>query len=330
MMQGWKASRALLVVATSLLMATPALAQEAGGPWQGGYDQTDTFPGCAFTQNVADGFVVAVYRSAASSEPTLEIRKPGWNLLPGQSFNVRLRIGTSTVRVRATQVRSRDIATVLYDRGDVLDALVDAESFTIDFDEASLPVDLTGTEAMAAAFRSCTEPGQAGAGQTATPGGFNFDSALSQLSARPVAGYTCLISGGEMYGILTSSADDTATTYLIEVFEDGSMNFQGSRIEPGHRQFAADDATRLEGAAYDVRLLSGAGQSYELPPSFGNSGQEFAAFMQEYTTAISGAVLGDRQRWLVINVDHDIVTFSDIGADGTLSNTIAPECYRTR
>lgn len=328
------------------LLSVPSFAQDAGvDGWSGGRVPGEGFGGCAYSKSVGEGVDIVLYANP-TTPPRLEVRKADWGLIPTQEFYITLVFDNARRQFEAEQARKLDIVRINSRESEggtnVLKALAESTHLSIELEGDRYSTSISRIDTVLSTLQSCvdgsataqsspqTARGDSGAEQPKRGSTSQFDlgSALSQLPTGRVAVFTCFITTGDLYGILTMRADDPGEFYTIEIFDDATMLFQGTRIAAGHIE-RGPLSIELQGAAYHVRTLAGAGANYELPSTFGSSGEQFSEFMQEYTQGIGAALLGDRDRWMIINLLESVVAFSDIDADGNLINTVAPDCFRT-
>jgi hypothetical protein len=321
-----------LSILGALTFPTALAAQEHNvGDWRGGKAPGDPFEGCAYTKELSPGVNLALYQTA-STIPVLEIHNTKWNLTAAQTFRVKLGFDETLYDLAAMQSRLRSVASIYFNTLNgktVVDAMRASDSLSIEVMGEAYYTDLTGIMETADALNACaTGTSNSPVEQPVVDAGNIFE----QLSAERLATFSCFMSGNQIYGIGMPDGSEMLT-YELDLFTDGSLGWNGVRVQPAHRVYSEWVEAEIVGAVFDVRAIfaARAESQSQLPATFSGEDADAFATAMEFVGALTGAaVLGDRQRVLALSVEDEVVAFADVDANGELRNTFTPECYRKR
>ncbi|MCM2505418.1 hypothetical protein NDN16_17255 [Aureimonas altamirensis] len=161
-----------------------------------------------------------------------------------------------------------------------------------------------------------------------------LDAAIDRMSATvPIAAqFVCEVGSSAMMGIPDISGRDQMNELTVSVTKDGSATINGTSVPAASRRNSPDGSLSL--VAYEAKAVISAlqGSVGSAPPVLGLSPQQLEAYQafQGIGRQMTGMVMGNRARFMLVNLAQDAITFFDIEADDRPTNQQSPFCIRTQ
>ncbi|WP_157070150.1 hypothetical protein [Aureimonas frigidaquae] len=161
-----------------------------------------------------------------------------------------------------------------------------------------------------------------------------LDAAMDGMSGSGsmIAQFACEVSGPALTGIPDILNKNQMTEMMLSIAEDGSATINGTQLAAASVRRAGDGSLQM--AAYDGRMVVSAvhGTPGSAAPVWGLSPQQLEAYQafQGIGRQMTGMVMGNRARFMLVNLAQDAITFFDVEADDRPTNQQSPFCIRTQ
>ena len=143
------------------------------------------------------------------------------------------------------------------------------------------------------------------------------------------AQYTCSLSGNLILGLPVIVGQERFMTVQLSVDTAGTVNVNGVAIKPQNVK-RSDSSGEISAAYYNaLDVFKALTPTYSDPGVTNPTQERLQSFkqLQEYQREQIDTILGDRRRYMLLNLELSSVSFFDLTPDNRSAAVMSPTCY---